>query len=106
MIVYPFNVGDLVGKPDGDYRFNGVVIGVSVKRSGEVRYTVEDDRGTVHVFSAKQLVIRTENPKEDNVLMPWKLTEEHRLLLGLKGADWHMAQDLYARAVSVLGRPI
>jgi len=53
-----FKVGDLVSKAGGDYRFDGTVIGVFTKLSGLVRYAVEDDRGVIHIYSAKNLVFR------------------------------------------------
>lgn len=53
-----FVQGDPVSKVGGDYRFDGTVIGVFVKLSGAVRYAVEDDRGVIHIYSAKNLVKR------------------------------------------------
>jgi len=54
-----FSLGDPVSKVGGDYRFDGVVIGVFTKLSGAVRYAVEDDRGVIHIYSAKNLARRT-----------------------------------------------
>lgn len=56
----PFFVGQFVRKVGGDYRFDGVVVSVFHKLSGQLRYVVEDDRGVLHVFSAKQLAEREE----------------------------------------------
>ena len=56
--VQAFSVGDPVAKVGGDYRFDGTVIGVFTKLSGVVRYAVEDDRGVIHIYSAKNLVRR------------------------------------------------
>jgi hypothetical protein len=50
-----FIVGDKVQKVGGDYTFVGVVVSVFWKRSGQVRYVVEDDRGILHIFSEKNL---------------------------------------------------
>jgi len=58
VVIPAFSVGDLVSKVGGDYRFDGTVIGVFVKLSGAVRYAVEDDRGVIHIYSAKNLVKR------------------------------------------------
>ena len=50
-----FSVGDAVSKVGGDYRFDGVVVAAFAKRSGLVRYVVEDDRGILHIFSSRNL---------------------------------------------------
>jgi hypothetical protein len=50
-----FQAGDAVEKVGGDYRYAGVVVGVVVKRSGQVRYVVEDDRGLLFIFNGRQL---------------------------------------------------
>jgi hypothetical protein len=50
-----FQAGDAVEKVGGDYRYAGVVVGVVVKRSGQVRYVVEDDRGLLFIFHGRQL---------------------------------------------------
>ena len=50
-----FQVGDAVAKIGGDYRFEGVVVTRFAKLSGAVRFVVEDDRGVLHVYSAKNL---------------------------------------------------
>ena len=57
--VLPFKVGDLVSKVGGDYSFEGVVVAAFVKQSGVDRYVVEDDRGILHVYSAKNLKLRS-----------------------------------------------
>lgn len=55
-----FRLGEHVSKVGGDYRFDGTVIGVFTKLSGVVRYAVEDDRGVLHIYSAKNLKRREE----------------------------------------------
>lgn len=53
-----FMLADEVSKVGGDYRFDGIVIGVFKKISGVIRYAVEDDRGVVHIYSDKNLARR------------------------------------------------
>ena len=48
-------VGDRVIKNSGDYTFEGEVVAVVHKRSGDVRYVVEDDRGLLMIMSLGQL---------------------------------------------------
>lgn len=50
-----FKVGDSVAKNCGDYRFTGWVAAVFAKRSGLVRYVVEDERGMLMIMSENQL---------------------------------------------------
>lgn len=50
-----FSVGDYVRKESGDYRFEGWVDCVFPKRSGQVRYVVEDNRGVLFIFAEKNL---------------------------------------------------
>jgi hypothetical protein len=50
-----FQVNDKVEKVGGDYVFVGVIVAVFKKLSGAERYVVEDDRGVLHVYSAKNL---------------------------------------------------
>ena len=54
-VMSEFNVGDNVEKVGGDYQFVGTVVSVFKKLSGKIRYVVEDDRGVLHVYSAKNL---------------------------------------------------
>lgn len=44
-----------VRKVGGDYQFEGVIVCVFAKLSGALRYVVEDDRGVLHIYSAKNL---------------------------------------------------
>lgn len=55
-----YAVGDLVEKVGGDYTFIGVVVAAFKKLSGAERYVVEDDRGVLHVYSAKVLRLRND----------------------------------------------
>lgn len=55
-----YSVGDLVEKVGGDYTFIGVVVATFKKLSGAERYVVEDDRGVLHVYSAKVLRLRND----------------------------------------------
>lgn len=48
-------VGHKVSKRTGDYEFDGVVIAIIHKRSGAVRYAVEDDRGLILIMNEKQI---------------------------------------------------
>jgi hypothetical protein len=50
-----FVEGDEVEKSTGDYQFEGVVVSEVHKRSGEVRYVVEDDRGLLLIMNGKQI---------------------------------------------------
>jgi thymidylate synthase len=50
-----FEIGDKAEKAVGDYDFSGTIIGVSTKLSGQVRYDLEDEKGSIHIFSGKQL---------------------------------------------------
>ena len=45
-------------KITGDYTFSGIVIGTFTKLSGLQRYAVEDDRGVIHIYTAKNLALR------------------------------------------------
>ncbi len=50
-----FDEGNFVEKIGGDYTFVGEIVAVFTKKSGAVRYVVEDDRGVLHIYSAKNL---------------------------------------------------
>lgn len=50
-----FAVGDRVEKVGGDYQFRGHVVEAFHNLLGLARYVVEDDRGVLHVYSAKIL---------------------------------------------------
>jgi hypothetical protein len=48
---------DLVVKDGGDYTFEGEIIGVFTKRSGAIRYAVEDDRGLILILNRSQFML-------------------------------------------------
>jgi len=50
-----FREGDTVQKISGDYRFVGTVDAVVWKRSGQVRYVVENDDGLLLILNEQQL---------------------------------------------------
>lgn len=51
---FPF-IGDHVVKTGGDYVYDGEVRGIVVKKSGKIRYDVEDNRGLLFIFNGEQL---------------------------------------------------
>jgi len=54
----PFVCGDIVAKTTGDYTFEGVVVAAFNKKSGAVRYVVEDGRGLLFIFNPTSLVLK------------------------------------------------
>lgn len=53
--------GDRVIKEGGDYTFEGVIVAVFRKKSGERRYVVEDARGILMIMNSAQIrVIESE----------------------------------------------
>ena len=50
-----FNIGDLVIKNTGDYKFTGIIVAKFKKLSGQVRYVVENPDGILHIFSTNNL---------------------------------------------------
>ena len=52
-------VGDKVSKVGGDYTFDGTVVSIFPKLSGATRVVVEDDRGVLHVYSEKNIKLRS-----------------------------------------------
>lgn len=48
--------GMIVKKRSGDYDFDGVVVAVIKKRSGAIRYAVEDDRGLLLIMNKSQVL--------------------------------------------------
>lgn len=56
---------DRVTKLGGDYTFRGVVVAVFYKRSGILRYVVENDEGILHIYSRTNLrVVRRRRYKK------------------------------------------
>lgn len=52
-----FELGDLVEKNSGDYRYHGHIVGIIEKLSGEVRIVVENPDGMLFIFHPKQLTL-------------------------------------------------
>lgn len=49
-------IGQKVRKRTGDYQFDGEIIAVIRKKSGAIRYAVEDDRGLVLIMNERQVM--------------------------------------------------
>jgi len=47
--------GDKVIKVAGDYTFSGIIVAKFKKKSGAIRYVVENNDGILHIFSEKNL---------------------------------------------------
>ncbi len=60
-----YKVGDKVRKTSGDYKFSGTVVSVFFKKSGAVRYVVENDDGLLFIFNGSQLDFEPEIIKQD-----------------------------------------
>jgi putative ribosome biogenesis GTPase RsgA len=54
-MVVKYVVGDWVEKTDGDYTYRGEVVAVFRKRSGLIRYVVENTDGLLFIFNGGQL---------------------------------------------------
>jgi hypothetical protein len=50
-----FQLNDRVLKVGEDSTFEGNIVSVFTKRSGKIRYVVENDDGVLHIASLKQL---------------------------------------------------
>jgi hypothetical protein len=50
-----FELKDFVYKKGGDYTYEGYIVGVITKKSGQIRYVVENDKGMLFIFSKVQL---------------------------------------------------
>jgi hypothetical protein len=75
----PLEVGERVIKDGGDYTFEGVTIAVFKKRSGAIRYAVEDDRGIVMIMNPQQLRKPAQTMKELETIPVGHLDEEPRI---------------------------
>lgn len=53
--MYKFDVYDAVAKMSGDYIFEGHVVARFQKKSGALRYVVEDGRGLLFIFNEAAL---------------------------------------------------
>lgn len=53
-----FHVGDRVRKVGGTYQAEGIIVGVAVTTTGDVRYVFEFEQypGMLHIFNEGQLV--------------------------------------------------
>ncbi len=51
---------DKVEKVGGDYTFAGTIVSKFNKLSGAERFVVEDDRGVLHIYSERNLKLRSE----------------------------------------------
>jgi len=47
--------GSIVHKRGGDYEFDGQIVGTITKKSGAIRYVVEDDRGLLLIMNGSQI---------------------------------------------------
>jgi hypothetical protein len=65
-----FTEGQRVVKETGDYTFEGDIRSVFSKRSGAIRYCVENDEGVIHIFSEHQLVLKAFASPDHKVLVP------------------------------------
>jgi hypothetical protein len=65
-----FTEGQRVVKETGDYKFEGEIRSVFSKRSGAIRYCVENDEGIIHIFSEHQLVLKAFAIPDHKVLAP------------------------------------
>jgi hypothetical protein len=75
-----YEVGTKVAKTGGDYTFHGEVVAVFSKRSGQVRYVIENDEGILHIFSGKQLSINSKVQQECKEIYTELATLQKRLL--------------------------
>ena len=50
-----FQIGDRVKKVGGDYRFEGTIVSVFKKLTGQTRLVVEDTRGLLFIFNENNL---------------------------------------------------
>jgi hypothetical protein len=48
-------IGTKVAKRGGDYDFDGEVVAIITKKSGAIRYAVEDERGLLLIMNERQV---------------------------------------------------
>src|SRR5574343_1289895 len=94
-----YSVGDWVEKFAGDYKFQGVVVGIAEKTSGEIRYSVELKcdclaDGMIHIFSEPQL--RSWTPPENTIehLVAKKLLQRREFGLQKYGRGLEHRDDI------------
>jgi len=63
---FDYEPGQQVEKIGGDYTFKGVVVAAFEKTSRAERYVIEDDRGMLHIHSAKDLRLATRTPDPEH----------------------------------------
>ena len=61
-VMTPYGPGTRVEKTEGDYGFSGEILLAFEKRSGHVRWLVEDDRGLVLIWNARQITAAAVEP--------------------------------------------
>lgn len=54
---FKFSEGDRVRKIGGSYQANGIIVGIAVTTTGDVRYVFEFEQfpGMLHIFNESQL---------------------------------------------------
>lgn len=57
--------GYKVAKRSGDYTFFGWIVAIFKKRSGQIRYVVEDERGLLLIMNEQQLQFVSRGRKRD-----------------------------------------
>src|SRR5574343_1697531 len=94
-----YNIGDWVEKFSGDYTFQGIIIAVAEKTSGETRYNVElkcdcPADGMVHIFSESQLRPWTPPAKTIEHLVARKLLQRREFGLQKYGKGLEHRDDI------------
>lgn len=60
-----------------DYNYYGDVVGAAVKRSGTIRFVVEDEGGQLHIHSAEELGMPEATMRSGHICFTGRLTEDH-----------------------------
>lgn len=92
-------IGRAVAKRGGDYEFDGEIRAVIVKRSGAVRYAVEDDRGLLLVMNARQCGLLTGINPADALREIAEGMVDGDLIKGVDHASFDRAAEELARPV-------